>query len=46
MKIHYVYEEILGEFEIELFNLQLIEPKYKPNHMRVYTNSRSVEQQL
>jgi hypothetical protein len=45
-KYEHLFDETLGEFNMEPISLQLMEPNFKPIHARVYTVPRSVEQQM
>jgi hypothetical protein len=46
MNLQYLFDGTLGEFNMEIISLQLINPNCKPVHERAYTVPRSVEQQL
>jgi hypothetical protein len=45
-KFEHLFDGTLGEFNMEIISLQLINPNCKPVHARDYTVLRSVEQQL
>jgi hypothetical protein len=46
MNISYPFDGTLGEFNMEPISLQLMDPNFKPIHVRAKTVPRSVEQQL
>jgi hypothetical protein len=43
-KYEHLFDETLGEFNMEPVSLQLVDPNFKPIHERSYTVPRSVEQ--
>jgi hypothetical protein len=45
-KYEHLFDGRLGEFNMELISLQLMDPNCKPVHARPYIISRSLEQQL
>jgi hypothetical protein len=45
-KYEHLFDGTLGDFNMELISLQLMNPNCKPIHARAYTIPRSVEQQL
>jgi hypothetical protein len=44
-KYEHLFDEILGELNMEPISLQMMDPNYKPIHARAYTVPRSLEQQ-
>jgi hypothetical protein len=46
MNLQYLFDETLGEFNMEPISLQLMDPNCKPIHAHAYTVPRSVEYQL